>query len=191
VLAPAACHAVYPLCSGTLPEGGRFFDVTATCFRHEPSRDPMRLQSFEMHEVVFVGPPEAAAAHRDRGLERALSMLGDLGLDARPTPASDPFFGRLGTMLAAGQLDEQLKIEGVVTLPGYDRPTAVMSANAHHDHFGLPFAIGTATGTTAHSACVAFGVDRLAVALFALHGAQPAAWPPPVRAALGLAARPA
>ena len=41
-------------------------------------------------------------------------------------------------------------------------------------------------GEVAHTACVAFGMDRLAVALFATHGVDVAQWPAAVRATLGL-----
>lgn len=186
VLSSAACHAVYPLCSGTLPAEGRYFDVSSYCFRHEPSSQASRMQSFVMHEIVYVGAPDAAWEHRESGLAHGLAMLGDLGLDVTPVPASDPFFGRVGTVLAAGQLDEQLKMEGVTQVPGTEGVTAIMSANCHRDHFGVPFGIETAEGETAHSACVAFGVDRVTVALFALHGFDVGLWPPTVRARLSL-----
>jgi hypothetical protein len=35
-----------------------------------------------------------------------------------------------------------------------------------------------------HTGCVAFGMDRLALALFATHGLQLSDWPPAVRQAL-------
>jgi hypothetical protein len=41
-------------------------------------------------------------------------------------------------------------------------------------------------GEPAHTACVAFGMDRLAVALFATHGTDAAQWPASVRTALSL-----
>lgn len=186
VLASAACHAVYPLCAGDLPAGGRYFDVHSYCFRHEPSRQAARMQSFVMHEVVFVGGAEEAWQHRETGLAHGLDMLSGLGLDMAAVPASDPFFGRIGTVLAAGQLDEELKMEGVTAIPGTEGATAVMSANCHRDHFGRPFSIRTAGGETAHSACVAFGVDRIVVALLAVHGFDPAGWPAGVRSQLGL-----
>ena len=43
-----------------------------------------------------------------------------------------------------------------------------------------------AQGEVAHTGCVAFGMDRLAVALFATHGPDVAQWPAAVRTALGL-----
>lgn len=185
VLAPAACHPVYPLCAGgRVLEGGRYFDVRATCFRHEPSEDVTRMQSFQMHELVHVGGPEASLAHRDDGLAEGLELLGRIGLDVRPVAASDPFFGRVGTLLAGEQLAEQLKIEGVATIAGADMPTAVMSANYHKDHFGDAFHIIRADGERAHSACVAFGIDRITVALLDRHGFRSSRWPASVRAQL-------
>lgn len=184
VLASAACHPVYSLCTGRLPEGGRLFEIHGYCFRHEPSTDPARQQAFHMHEVVHVGTPESAEHHRDQGLERGLALLGDLGLEMAAVPANDPFFGRLGAIMAAGQLEEALKLEGVTPICSTDHPTAVMSANCHRDHFGVPFAIETADGAVAHSACVAFGVDRITLALLHTHGLDPARWPAEVRARL-------
>lgn len=186
VLASAACHGVYPLCTGTLPEGGRTFDAQSYCFRHEPSSQAARMQSFVMHEIVHVGTADSAWDHREEGLARGLRMLEALGLSMQAVPASDPFFGRVGNVLAAGQLEEQLKMEGVTPIPGTDGVTAIMSANSHRDHFGQPFAIETADGQVAHSACVAFGIDRIVVALLAVHGFEPASWPFYVRAQLGL-----
>jgi seryl-tRNA synthetase len=184
VLSSAACHGLYPMCTGRLPAGGRLYEVSGYCFRHEPSADPARMQAFGMHEIVYVGDPQAAQRHRDEGLAHGLSLLRGLGLDVTPVPANDPFFGRLGRAMAAGQLDEELKLEGVTPIYPDDTPTAIMSANCHRDHFGLPFHIETDAGAVAHSACVAFGVDRVAVALLARHGLDPAAWPAAVRAQL-------
>jgi len=38
----------------------------------------------------------------------------------------------------------------------------------------------------AHTSCVAFGIDRLTVALFAIHGLDPQKWPAVTKAALAL-----
>ncbi len=184
VLCSATCHPVYPLCSGSLPEGGRRFEVNGYCFRCEPSVDPTRMQAFRMHEYVYVGEPDRAQGHRDAGLGRGLELLGRLGLDVEAVPANDPFFGRLGTMLAANQLDEALKMEIVTPVCSTERPTAIMSANCHRDHFGIPFGISDSSGGTAHSACVAFGVDRVTLALLKTHGLDPTSWPQGVRAML-------
>lgn len=184
VLSPAVCHSVYPRCSGRLEAStGRFFDVRGICFRNEPSVDPARMRSFEMHELVFVGDPSQALAQRDKGLADGLALLADLGLDMRSEIANDPFFGRLGQMLADEQLDAGLKIEGVSHIYA-ETATALLSSNYHRDHFGKPFGIETAEGAVAHSACTAFGIDRIALALLRTHGLEPARWPASVRTQL-------
>jgi seryl-tRNA synthetase len=184
VLRPAACHPIYPTCAGRLPAGGRRFEVSGYCFRHEPSTDPMRMQAFRMHEYVYVGEPAAALAHRDHWVEVAGETLVELGLDVTAEPANDPFFGRAGQLLAGLQLKEARKIELVSLLPGYPSATALASGNSHQDHFGADFGIQSADGEVAHSSCFGFGLDRIAIALLATHGFEPGAWPGGVRSKL-------
>ena len=180
-LCPAACHPLYPTLSGVLPEGGRRFDVSGWCYRHEPSVDPTRMQSFRMHEMVFVGDAEGARHHRDRWLALGLEVLGELGLAVHSVVANDPFFGRIGRILVNNQLEETLKYEIVAPIHSAEFPTAIASANCHLDHFGEPFAIETSAGDVAHSCCFGFGVDRITMALLRTHGMRPAEWPGAVR----------
>lgn len=180
VLSSAACHPLYPLCTGRLPGGGRRFEVVNWCFRHEPSSDPARMVAFRMHELVYVGDPAGAQDHRDETLERGLELLRSLGLPMDPVPANDPFFGRSGAILASAQLEENLKIEGVTPI-SMDRPTAIISGNCAREHFGRAFSIETAGGEAAHTACVAFGVDRITLALLRRHGLALDLWPVEVR----------
>jgi len=189
VLASAACHPVYALCTGTMPPEGRLFSVLGYCFRHEPSIDPARMQSFRMQEVVYVGDESGARSHRDTGLRFGLAMLRGLGLEMDAVAANDPFFGRAGRVLASGQLEQELKIEGVTPICSREHPTAIMSANCHQDHFGIPFGIQAADGSVAQSACVAFGIERITLALFHTHGLDTTTWPEDVAAQLGLGRR--
>jgi seryl-tRNA synthetase len=170
--------------ASAIDPAGRFFNVQSYCFRHEPSSDPSRMQSFQMHEVVFVGSPDDAQLHRDAGLEVGVGILESLGLDMSVIPANDPFFGRLGTAMAANQQDEVLKREGITPIGGPEHPVAIISGNCHRDHFGHPFEITLEDGSVAHSACVAFGIDRITMALFWKHGLDIDDWPDPVTATL-------
>jgi len=181
VLQPAACYPLYPMAGGALPEGGRLFDVLGTCFRHEPSDDPARMQAFHMHEFVHLGTPDSALAFRDRWLFRSQQMMDDLGLTVTPEIANDPFFGRAGSMLAASQRERALKFELLATVSSAERPTAIVSCNCHLDHLTVPFGITLADGGIAHSACVGFGLERISLALFAAHGFEPDRWPRDVR----------
>jgi seryl-tRNA synthetase len=184
-MAPASCYAIYPSAAGTLPAEGRTFDIRSFVFRHEPSDDPARMQIFRQREYVRVGTPDQALEHRDLWLRRGEEMLRAVGLDVEPVLANDPFFGRGGRVMAATQREQELKFELLVPVASTENRTAVASSNYHLDHFGLPFAIRTGDGGIAHSACIGFGLERIALALFRKHGFEPARWPENVRAVLG------
>jgi len=184
VLTPAACYPLYPTAAGRLPADGRIVDLRAFVFRHEPSPDPARMQIFRQREYVRLGTPDQALGHRDFWLQRGLEMLLALGLDAKAVVANDPFFGRGGRAMAASQRDQTLKYEIVVPVASKERPTAVISSNYHLDHFGGAFGIQTADGKPAHTACVGFGLERIALALFRRHGFVPDRWPAEVKTLL-------
>ena len=188
VLAPAACYPIYPLAAerGALPKNGATFDVACDCFRHEPSRNLDRMQSFRMREYVFIGAPEQVVEFRTRWIERAQGIAQQLGLSYRLAGASDPFFGRVGKIMAVSQMEQALKLELLIPVRSAEDPTACMSFNCHRDHFGATWGLRTADGAVAHTGCVAFGIDRLALALFVQHGREPTKWPRSVREALAL-----
>ncbi len=181
VLNPAACYPVYPSFSGTVPSEGRLVDMQNWVFRHEPSNEPTRMQSFRVREFVRVGTPSATVAWRDMWLDRGLAVLRSLGLPARAQVASDPFFGRGGRMLAATQREQELKFEITVPVISETEPTALCSFNWHQDHFGKIFGIQTPDGAVAHTACLGFGMERVCMALFRHHGYCPDKWPALVR----------
>ncbi|HXX03857.1 MAG TPA: amino acid--[acyl-carrier-protein] ligase [Xanthobacteraceae bacterium] len=188
VLTPAACYPVYPLAAsrGEVPAAGLKFDVAGDCFRREPSRDLDRLQSFRMREYVCIGTPEQVDDFRRRWMKWAGELVGRLGLSCRIEQASDAFFGRGGKLMAVSQLEQSLKFELLVPLRSAAKPTACMSFNYHRDHFGTAWSLRNTCGEVLHTGCVAFGMDRLALALFATHGVELAGWPPTVRQALAI-----
>ncbi len=183
VLSPAACYPLYPLVAarGHLPAKELLYDVASYCFRREATDEPGRLQSFRMREFVCIGTSEQALNFRTRWISRAQTMATLLALAYRIAPASDPFFGRAGRLAAMNQVQQSLKFELLVPVNSEEQPTACMSFNYHLDHFGTTWDLRTDQGHTAHTACVAFGLDRLALALFATHGLDLRHWPDPVR----------
>jgi len=188
VLAPAACYPLYPLVAsrGSIPVTGLVFDVASDCFRHEPSQDLDRLQSFRMREFVCMGSPDYVVEFRERWMARAPEFADLLGLQYQIDGASDPFFGRTGKLLAMNQVEQALKFELLIPVRSQQQPTACMSFNYHRDHFGTKWGIRTETGEVAHTGCVAFGIDRLGLALFATHGLDLRSWPTRTREALSL-----
>ncbi len=186
VLTPAACYPVYPAIAarGALSPGGVTVDAGgAYVFRHEPSGDPARLQMFHQREIVRIGEPETVQAWRDVWRDRALELLGGIGLDVQLEVATDPFFGRSGRMLAASQREQQLKFEVLTQITEPDA-TAVASFNYHQDHFASAYGLRLVDGTEAHTACLGFGLERITIALFRSHGFEVRAWPAEVRSRL-------
>ncbi len=179
VLSPAACYPVYPMAAaqGPIPASGLMFDVASDCFRHESTHEIGRFQSFRMREFVCIGTPEQVREFRTQWVFLAQRLAKLLGLAHQIAPASDPFFGRAGRLAAMSQLEQSLKFELLIPIRSEEEPTACMSFNCHRDHFSKVWNLTTKNGDKAHTGCVAFGLDRLALALFKTHGLDLGKWP--------------
>jgi seryl-tRNA synthetase len=188
VLTPAACYPLYPAIAerGPLPEGGVTLDTgDSYVFRREPSSDPARMQIFHMREIVRVAERDTVVAWRGEWRARAEELLRSLGLDISLDIANDPFFGRSGRILASAQREQELKWELLAPVAD-DSLTAIASSNYHQDHFGHTYGISTAAGEPAHTGCMAFGEERITLALFSAHGMDTREWPAEVRQRLEL-----
>lgn len=181
-LNPAVCYPVYPGLAGTLPAAGRIISIIGWAYRHEPSDEPTRMQSFRVREFIHAGTPDQVVAWRDQWLERGLALLRGLQLPVAEQVAADPFFGRAGRLMGSNQMAQKLKFEVLVPVISSGEPTAVCSFNYHQDKFGEAFGIRTADGEVAHTACLGFGMERVVMALFVHHGWHVEDWPAAVRA---------
>jgi seryl-tRNA synthetase len=185
-LTPAACYPLYPTIAkrGALPVTGGLFDLQSYCFRHEPSKEPTRQQMFRMREHVCMGTEAHVTEFRQKWMDRGVRMMRELGLTVEIDVANDPFFGRAGRLLANNQRDQNLKFELLIPVNSGANPTACMSFNYHQDAFGQKWGLNLEDGSVAHTACVGFGLERIALALFAHHGLDVKVWPDEVRKAL-------
>ncbi|EHS54019.1 hypothetical protein PDO_0908 [Rhizobium sp. PDO1-076] len=185
-LTPAACYPLYPTVAkrGPLPAEGGLYDLQSYCFRHEPSKDPARQQLFRMREYVCMGTEAHVTTFRQTWMDRGVEMMKAVGLDVELDVANDPFFGRAGRLLANNQRDQNLKFELLIPVTSQTNKTACMSFNYHQDAFGTKWGLNLADGSVAHTACVGFGLERIALALFAQHGLDTKQWPENVRKAL-------
>ncbi|CAN5150779.1 amino acid--[acyl-carrier-protein] ligase [soil metagenome] len=185
-LTPATCYPLYPIVAGRGPlaADGALFDLQSYCFRHEPSADPARMQMFRQREFVRIGSAEQVLDFRQDWLQRGQALINRLGLPYKLEIANDPFFGRGGKLMAVAQREQQLKFELLVPISSEAHATACLSFNYHQEHFGQTWGIVTAEGETAHTACVGFGLERIALALFKHHGLSVEAWPRAVRETL-------
>jgi seryl-tRNA synthetase len=183
-LAPAACYPVYPLLARkpAISAAGEEIDVSAHCFRHEQSCELGRMRMFQMREFVIAGTPEQTRAFRSRWRELCVKLCEMLCLEASIEPANDPFFGKVGRLLAGDQRQAELKHELLIQIERGSPAKACASLNDHRDHFGSLWALRTFDGEYAHTTCVAFGIERLALAMFGRHRLDPRAWPVSARA---------
>ncbi|MEU3066250.1 hypothetical protein ABZ712_04870 [Streptomyces sp. NPDC006906] len=153
-LPSAACYAIYVDLAGTaVPAEGTTRTTVGTCFRNENHYDGLqRLLGFSMREIVFVGPEDSAKNHLQRAKDAVLALCTELGLEVRVGAATDPFFDKnsgKAKMQRLFPVKEEFVVEGL----------AIGSVNYHRNFFGERCAI-QAGDTTAHTSCLAFGLER-------------------------------
>jgi seryl-tRNA synthetase len=182
VLLPAACYPVYATLAGQSLDRPAKFAVEADCFRQEASSETGRLRTFRMVELVTAADEEHCVQWRGKWLDRVAGWLSGLGLKVEVEEADDPFFGAGRKLYQAAQRAQKLKFELRVPV-AEDLAQAVASANYHKDHFGETFGF-QAGGGTGQTACMAFGLERIALALINAHGPRPGSWPAAVTTAL-------
>jgi seryl-tRNA synthetase len=187
LLSPAVCYHLYFSLADRPLTGGR---LTATavgnCFRYEAINlaSLERLWNFTMREVIFVGSKEFVLENRELARQRMAPVLEQVGLAYRVESANDPFFIGEFRKQAAFQSAFQLKFEIRAALPFKGSTLAVGSYNYHQDFFGRSLNITLPDGSPAHTGCVAFGLERVALAFLAQYGLDPRDWPPAVQEAM-------
>lgn len=165
LLSPAVCHHAYARWSGrAVPgTGGLILTARGRCFRREAEFIPGRRQiEFEMREIILCGPPAWLAPLLAEARGRIEAFAAATGLAGRWDAAEDPFFLPAAQGKALLQRIQETKTEFLVTPAAEAGPLALASINRHGPFFGQRFAIRLADGSPAHTACIAFGLDRWA-----------------------------
>jgi seryl-tRNA synthetase len=187
-LAPAVCYHAYPEWTGkTLGPEPTLLTARAQCYRHEGGNyAPLeRLWEFTMREIIVLGTRDQVENVRQSLVRQVTSFVERLDLDATIETATDPFFAAGDEGRRLMQQAGALKYELHLTLDPAGRATAAASFNHHHDFFGSRFAIRLAEAASAHSGCVAFGLERWVLAVLAQHGVDEGSWPEAARSWLG------
>lgn len=184
LLSPSVCFHCYAVHAGQRLDRPAVITAEGRCFRWEGRnlRGLERLWDFGMREVVSIGARDDVLGFREATIEAAIELLDGWGLAYTIESATDPFF--VPGEMAVYQAAFQLKFEVRAALPY--RPgasLAVGSFNYHQDFFGKAFGIQDPSGQPASTSCVGFGLERLALALVAQHGIDPAGWPPSLQPA--------
>lgn len=153
-LPSAACYSLYvDLAGSVLPDEGVLRTTVGTCFRNEDHYEGLqRLLGFSMREIVCVGPEQAAKHHLVRAKEAVVALCTELGLDLHIETATDPFFDKnsgKAKMQRLFPVKEEFVVGGL----------AIGSVNYHRNFFGDRCDI-RAGAETAHTSCLAFGLER-------------------------------
>lgn len=177
VLNPAMCLHCYPLFESAevVPGQPAVLTLAGSCFRDESGNlnQEDRLREFAMREAVFIGDVASLEAIHTELTGFVIDVATLLGLDFRIEIATDIFFSDGSPERIFSQLLSDNKLELAVLAPGTGESMAAASINKHQAHFTIPFGIRTRDGRPAFSMCVAFGLDRLALAVSRANSAGP------------------
>ena len=170
-LQPAACYHCYALLAGQSIDRTAI-TLAGRCYRrHDATANGAgRYWDFTMREVVLVGLPDWVAAERSAWISRIAALADSLGVAVTVQIAADPFFGPLARGMRVLQQLKELKYEICASIG--DEAVPIASVNLHESFFASRFDLRCADGSTAHSACAAFGLERWAVALLAQRGEE-------------------
>lgn len=169
LLSPSTCYHTFSLLSGNGQHWPlRRFTAISNCHRFEPEGgNPLRMASFSMREFVFAGERKSVERESEAAFMHAVAFLRGGGFSINLEVASDIFYGEGSATTRKVQKAMGVKLEAVTTGPG-DCQVSVASRNFHRDLFTSTFSIGDdAQPCRMHSACVAFGVERLLLCLLA------------------------
>ena len=187
VLAPTVCDCCYWLLRGQRDITDQIWTIHGQVFRNEASPDHRldRLTAYTMREIVMVGGEAFVMERRETLIDEIIKLITDLDLGCEIVAADDPFFCNDALKKNAFQNIARLKYE--VRVPLYGKAsTAVASINLHNDFFSRNYDFEAADGGHPISACIGFGYERLAYALFCRHGSELASWPRQVINFLGI-----
>lgn len=158
LLSPAVCYHAYTQWEGRVLDAPLVLTARGRCFRREAEFAPGRRQvEFEMREIVLCGTPDWIEARVAEARDRIDRIAATAGLTGTWQTAEDPFFLPIAKGKVMIQRLQETKKEFIVPHPA---PLAIASTNRHGTFFGERFHINLSSGGPAHTACIAFGLDR-------------------------------
>ncbi|WBQ07607.1 hypothetical protein [Kribbella sp. CA-293567] len=145
------------------------FTARGICHRAEggPIDDPLRLASFTMREVVFVGGAAQVRAESVASFGRLTDLVGRTVAGATVEDATDVFYG--DDQQSMRRLQKALAVKREIIVPwGPGTFVSVASWNDHRQRLTDAFGVRRDDGDEdCRSACVAFGLERIAIVLLA------------------------
>jgi seryl-tRNA synthetase len=163
---PATCYHCYAKLAATSLQEPGIWTCVARCRRNESKAELGRLQTFRMREIVLVGPALWVRQRRQEWMDHILAFAESFSLIVQLEPATDSFFSggeARGRKLL--QQIKQLKHELRAQVDAKGTQLAISSFNLHEAFFSGRFGFRLADGRDTASGCVAFGLERWALAL--------------------------
>ncbi len=182
-LGTSICDSCYYVIRNSSLAVNGVYTAVGKCFRNEaPELTGLDRQcEFTMREVIGTGSSEYTLGIREQFIQYAISLLEFLKLEAVIETAQDPFFTNDANLKSLFQNSVNAKYELLAYLPYKDKKLAVGSINWHGDYFGKSFDVKMNDGSLMNSTCLAFGIERLALAFFSQYGYSEKNWPSEVR----------
>jgi hypothetical protein len=163
---PATCYHCYAKLAATSLREPGVWTCIARCGRNETKEELGRLQTFTMREIVLVGSAAWVRERRREWMDYILEFAKSFHMMVQLEPATDSFFG--GGEARGRKLLQQikhLKHELRAQVDANETQLAISSFNLHETYFSRRFGFRLADGMDADSGCVAFGLERWALAL--------------------------
>lgn len=180
LLRHAACAPLYEIISDSVinEESPKTYMVIGKCFRNEADNvyELARLNEFTMKEFVFVGTPQQCNENIAKAKELWYFFADTFKLKCKIDTANDSFFASNYKKLKLFQILGDSKQEFKWNIPYNDNYIACSSANFHRTHFSKPYNIKSNKGSFCHTACFAFGIERMVYAFLNQKGCNPAKW---------------
>lgn len=172
---PSICMQSYIQYEGSIINTNNPVVVTAKgrCNRIEDKEYTLdRLLNFTMREIVFMGSEKYVLQKRKRYMELSKKLMNDLNIIGSIKESNDPFFKKEDAKKSEFQRKFKLKYELNFLNLDEDKEVAVGSFNYHGTHFGRAFEIKTEDNKYVYTACMAFGLERLAFTFITQVGLQ-------------------
>lgn len=169
-LKPSACLPLYPTLEKCDFDRDAFFTMRGTCSRNESKRATgfERLNEFQMREIVCIGDEQACHEFGATAVTLFRDLIVRFDLPATVEQASDSFFISNQRQWRMSQLLGGDKLELRASIAESNEQVAVASLNQHRFFFSHRYGF-TKCHKAASSACLGFGLERLAFAIFSRH----------------------
>ena len=180
-LSPTVCFRIFPTIRDIIKKNYESTNSTilitsrAQCFRNEihvSNKSLRRLNEFSMREYIFVGSQKEISSHIELFKEIIKKILNKLLIDKYTIEeANDAFF--IGAFRSSSKYQKLLKLkqEFVSLVDNY--PLSFISMNYHKLTMLKAFDILNLIQdkySNPTSACIGFGLDRIMLILYAVHG---------------------